>query len=138
VFVGYRWYDSKGIVPRYPFGHGLSYTDFHYRDLKVEKKDGGKVTVSFTVENTGKRAGAEVTQLYVGDPECSVPRPPKELKGFQRILLAPGESKVVTIELGEDAFRFWNPETRKWTVEPGEFDLFVGSSSRDIRLKGRL
>ncbi len=138
VFVGYRWYDSKDIVPRYPFGHGLSYTDFHYRDLKVEKKDGGKATVSFTVENTGKRAGAEVAQLYVGDPECSVPRPPKELKGFQRILLAPGESKVVTIELGEDAFRFWNPDTRKWTVEPGEFDLFVGSSSRDIRLKGRL
>ena len=116
----------------------MSYTTFDYRDLKVTKQDGGKTAVSFTLKNTGKRAGAEVAQLYIGDPKCSVPRPPKELKGFQKILLAPGESKVVTMELGEEAFRFWNPATRQWTVEPGEFDLFVGSSSRDIRLKGRL
>jgi len=138
VFVGYRRFDSKNLSPRFPFGQGLSYTTFEYRDLKVEKREDGKTAVSFTLENSGKRSGAEVAQLYVGDPKCSVPRPPKELKGFQKVLLAPGESKVVTMELGEDAFRFWNPEARQWTVEPGEFDLFVGSSSRDIRLKGRL
>lgn len=136
IFVGYRWFDSKNIIPRFPFGHGLSYTTFGYRDLKVAKQNDGKVAVSFTLENTGKVAGAEVAQIYVGDPQCSVPRPPKELKGFQKILLAPGESKTVTVELGQDAFRFWDPASKKWTVEPGTFDISVGSSSRDIRLKG--
>jgi len=136
VFVGYRWFDAKSIVPRFPFGHGLSYTTFAYSDLKISRQSGGRVSVEFTLENTGGRPGAEVAQLYVRDRESSVPRPPKELKAFQKILLAPGERRMVKMELGEEAFRFWDPAAGRWSVEPGDFDLFVGSSSRDFRLTG--
>lgn len=133
VFVGYRWFDAKHIEPRFPFGHGLSYTTFAYDALRTEIRD-GKALVHFTVANTGARSGAETCQIYVGQPSASVPRPPRELKGFSKIQLAPGESQSVTIELDRDAFSYWSPTTRKWTVEPGAFTLSVGSSSRDIRL----
>ena len=138
IFVGYRHLDKENIQPQFCFGHGLSYTTFAYSDLKAEKRKGGGIRLSFNITNTGKRAGSEVAQVYVGDLQCSQPRPPKELKGFKKVALAPGESKRVEVELPLSAFAFWNPETKKWTIEPGAFDLLVGSSSRDIRLRDTL
>ncbi len=134
VFVGHRWYESKKIPVRYPFGFGLSYTTFAYENLKVDVK-GQKATVSFTLKNIGKRPGAEVVQVYVSDKVCSVPRPLQELKAFQKVQLDAGKSKRVEIELGSEAFRFWNPATKKWTIEPGEFEIRVGANSGDILLK---
>ncbi|MEI6647501.1 MAG: glycoside hydrolase family 3 C-terminal domain-containing protein, partial [bacterium] len=134
VFIGHRWYESKKIPVRYPFGFGLGYTAFAYENLKVDVK-GQKATVSFTLKNIGKRPGAEVAQVYVSDKVCSVPRPPQELKAFQKIHIEPGNSQRVEIELGSEAFRFWNSATKKWTIEPGEFEIHVGASSADIRLK---
>jgi len=136
IFLGYRHYDKTGKKPLFPFGFGLSYTTFKYSNLKLEN-DGDAVKVSFTIENTGERDGAETAQLYVGDVEASVPRPPKELKGFKKVFLKAGESKKVEITLDKDAFAFWHPEKRKWVVEPGAFDILVGASSEDIRLKAQ-
>ena len=135
IMVGYRWYEYKKIPVRFAFGHGLSYTTFTYSDLRSEKVAEQKVKCSFAMTNNGKRAGIDVAQLYVSDPHCSVPRPPQELKGFQKVRLAPGESKRVTIELGPEAFRFWHPVKKAWTVEPGDFEIRVGASSEDIRLR---
>lgn len=138
IFVGYRWYEKKNVEPLYPFGHGLSYTTFEYSDLKVSEEkfdEGDVVTVSLTVKNVGKNKGLEIVQLYVQDVECSVPRPVKELKGFQKVDLEPGQSKTVVISLDKKHFSFWNPETRGWFAEKGKFVIRVGSSSRDIRLK---
>ena len=136
VFVGYRWYEEKNLPVRFPFGHGLSYTTFAYDDLKVKRVGANKARVQFTVKNTGKLAGVEVAQVYVTDRQCSMPRPPQELKGFQKVQLKPGESRRITLELDETAFRFWSPVSKSWTVERGEFEIRVGSSSRDIRLRG--
>jgi beta-glucosidase len=139
IFVGYRYYDKKDVEPLFPFGHGLSYTTFKYSGLKVAKKAkaGGKVDVSLTVSNTGKLAGKEVVQLYVSDLQASLPRPPKELKGFAKIDLQPGESQVLTFSLDERALAFYDPYKHAWVAEPGEFELLVGSSSSDIRLKAK-
>jgi len=134
IFLGYRHYDKEGMEPLFPFGHGLSYTTFEYQDLDVNV-NGNRAVVSFTLKNTGEREGAETAQVYVGDVKCSVPRPVKELKGFSKINLKPGEEKKIVVELDKSAFEFWNPETKKWTLEPGQFKIFVGSSSRDIRLE---
>ena len=134
VFVGHRWYESKNIPVRFPFGFGLGYTTFAFEDLKAEVK-GQTARLSFTLRNTGKRPGAEVVQVYVSDTVCSVPRPLQELKAFQKVGLDDGQSKRVEIELGPEAFRFWNPATKQWTVEPGEFEIRVGASVTDIRLK---
>jgi len=133
IFVGYRHYDADGIAPLYCFGHGLGYAPFKYGTLSIKKTGWAQFTVSFTLSNVGNRDGFEVAQLYVADSESSVPRPPQELKGFKKVFLKAGESKTVEIELDESAFSFWHPETKKWTVEPGEFILRIGSSSRDIR-----
>ena len=137
LYVGYRYYDSAKKAVRFPFGHGLSYTTFAYSDLKVSAltatEDEG-VDVSFTVTNTGKRAGAEVVQLYVGDVESSAYRPEKELKGFAKVFLQAGESQTVTLHLDKRSFAYYNVEARDWTVESGQFVLSVGASSRDIRL----
>lgn len=133
VFIGHRWYESKKIPVRFPLGFGLSYTSFTYEDLKAEVH-GQTVKLNFLLKNTGKRPGAEVAQVYVSDKHCSVPRPPQELKAFQKVRLAPGQSQRVEIELGPEAFRFWNPSTRQWTIEPGEFEIHVGANSGDIRL----
>ena len=124
VFVGHRWYESKNIPVRFPFGFGLSYTTFAYEDLKAEIH-GKTVKLSFQLRNTGKRPGAEVAQIYISDKQCSVPRPPQELKAFQKVRLEPGKSQRVQIELGPEAFRFWNPATKQWTIEPGEFEIRV-------------
>ncbi len=140
IFVGYRYYEKKGVEPLFPFGHGLSYTPFEYSDLKVESsgKIGAPVSVSLRVKNSGTRAGKEVVQLYVRDVQSSVLRPVKELKGFAKLALQPGESREAAFILDERAFAFYSPERHAWVVEPGEFEVLAGSSSRDIRLAAKL
>lgn len=138
VFAGYRWYDSRNIEPLYPFGYGLSYTTFKYSDLNVSKEkfnENDTLTISFIVKNTGAVEGREIAELYIHDVESSIPRPVKELKGFKKIDLKSGESKTVRIKLDKKDFSFWNPATRGWFAERGEFILEIGSSSRDIKLK---
>jgi beta-glucosidase len=131
LLVGYRWFDAKGIQPLFPFGHGLSYTTFGYSSLKV--KSGRTVTVTFTIKNTGDRAGAEVGQLYLGFP-AATGEPPKQLKGFQKVYLEPGQSKRVTLKLDRRAFSYWDAGRQDWEARNGSYRVFVGSSSRDIRL----
>lgn len=137
LFVGYRYYDKKEIAPLFPFGHGLSYTTFGYSDLTVDKKelsDADVLRVSVRVTNTGPRAGMEVVQLYVRDKISSVIRPDKELKGFDKVALGPGESATVTFELDKRGFAYYDADAREWTVESGEFELLIGRSSRDVVL----
>ena len=131
IFVGYRHFDTRRIEPLFPFGHGLSYTKFAYENLMI---DGMKI--SLDVSNVGNRAGAEVVQLYMGDPVSSVQRPLKELKGFEKVYLEPGQKRTVTFTLTDEDLSFWDEGTRRWASEAGEFDILVGSSSRDIRLQG--
>lgn len=140
IFTGYRGYDEKGIEPLFPFGFGLSYTTFDYTDLniRITDKKQKKVTVSFTITNTGQQDGYEIAQLYVHDIQSKEPRPQKELKGFDKIYLKAGESKQVEIELYEDAFRYFNVRQNRWVFEKGEFEILVGASSRDIKLTGKI
>jgi beta-glucosidase len=141
MFVGYRYYDKRNIEPLFPFGHGLSYTEFGYSDLKLSSTnitDNDKLQVSLTVSNTGKVKGKEVIQLYVADTESSVQRPVKELKAFDKIELAPGESKDVSFTLNKRDFSYYSKVYDRWLAESGKFEILVGSSSRDIRLKGSL
>lgn len=138
VFVGYRYYDTKKMDVRFPFGYGLSYTTFAYSNLKLSAaqiKDTDTLTVSVDVTNTGSMAGKEVVQLYVSDVESTVIRPVKELKGFDKVDLQPGETKTVTFTLGKRAFAYWNTQIHDWHVESGEFRILVGKSSRDIQLE---
>ena len=132
IFVGYRWFDEKNMEPQFPFGHGLSYTTFAYGEPKVQV-DGQTATVTLDITNSGTRAGAEVVQLYVHDVKSSVPRPPKELKAFKKVMLNPGETKTVTLQLDNRSFAFFDEASNDWTVEKGAFELLIGSSSRDIR-----
>jgi len=139
IFIGYRWYEHKGIAPLYPFGYGLSYTKFDYSDLHIPKPEiqaGEPVRVSVRITNTGEREGAETVQLYVRDEACSVPRPEKELKAFVKVALNPGESKTVSFVLNEAAFAFWHPGLKDRTVEPGMFNILIGKSSQEIELSG--
>lgn len=140
IFVGYRYYDQKGVQPLFPFGHGLSYTTFEYSHLVVPQRAmaGESIEVALTVKNTGSVAGQEVVQVYVADKEASLPRPPKELKAFQKVALAPGETKTLNFTLDERAFAFYDPYQAKWVVEPGAFSILVGASSQDIRLSADL
>ena len=137
IFTGYRGYDHKGIAPLFPFGFGLSYTQFKYDDLHTDITNPKKqeVKVSFRITNTGKRQGAEVAQLYIRDVKSAEERPVKELKGFEKINLAPGESRTVEILLDGDAFRYFNSKKNTWVFEKGEFEILIGSSSRDIHLR---
>jgi beta-glucosidase len=137
IFLGYRHFDKVGIKPLFPFGFGLSYTTFQYSNLKIAKTDAGgrsEVTVSFSIKNTGKRRGAEVTQLYVGDSHSSVPRPTKELKGFAKVDLNPGESKTVTLKLDRRSFSYYDVAGKQWKAEPGKFAVLIGSSSQKTEL----
>jgi len=137
IFVGYRYYDKKEIEPLFPFGFGLSYTQFEYSGLNVSSssiKDTDTLQVSVTVKNTGTCAGKEIVQLYVSDVESSVIRPLQELKGFQKVELQPGEEKEVTFELDKRSFAYYNVSIADWHVESGSFKIGIGSSSRDIRL----
>ena len=136
IFVGYRWFDTKKIEPLFPFGHGLSYTTFAYSNLKLIKGNVGELTVQFDIKNTGKRDGAEIAQIYVKDLESSLPRPEKELKGFEKVFLKAGEKKTISIKLNKDTFAFYDPQKSMWTVEKGDFKILVGSSSRLIRFSG--
>ncbi|WP_340022045.1 glycoside hydrolase family 3 C-terminal domain-containing protein [Paenibacillus sp. FSL K6-1096] len=141
LFVGYRYYDKKEIEPLFPFGFGLSYTQFEYSSLLLDQtriQDTDTVQVSVTVKNTGSRAGKEVVQLYVSDVESSVIRPLQELKGFAKIELQPGEERVVTFTLDKRSFAYYNVQLGDWHVESGQFQIAVGSSSRDIRLSAEL
>lgn len=138
IFIGYRYYDKVERNVRFPFGFGLSYTSFEYSDIKLKKKnltkgEGAKIT--FTIKNTGDVAGSEIAQVYVAKPESKIFRAPKELKGFVKIHLDPGEEKKVSVELDDRAFTFWNTATEDWCVESGEYKILVGASSRDIRLE---
>ena len=138
VFVGYRYYDKKKMQVRFPFGHGLSYTRFAYSNLQVDKaslKDTETLTVSVDVKNVGDRAGKEVVQLYVSDVESEVFRPVRELKGFDKVLLTPGEQKTVTFTLDKRAFAYWCTDIHDWYVESGAFLIQIGASSRDILLE---
>lgn len=134
IFVGYRHYETRGIDVLFPFGHGLSYTSFKYKNLKVKKNAKMKYEVSFDISNTGKMTGSEVPQLYIGDIECTCNRPAKELKAFEKITLKPGESKNVKFKIDRAAFEFFDPIEKEWIVEPGQFKIMVGSSCRDIHL----
>jgi beta-glucosidase len=136
IYVGYRYYDTFNVEPQFPFGFGLSYTSFKYSDLDV-KTAGDKATVTFSIKNTGSVAGAEVAQLYVKQEKLTLPRPDKELKGFEKVFLQPGETKQVTLTLNKDAFQYFNDVKNEWVMDPGTFDFIVGSSSRDIRLTGK-
>ncbi len=137
LFMGYRGYDKSNVKPLFPFGYGLSYTSFAYSNLDI-KAEGKEYVVSFDLKNSGKVGGAEVAQVYVGDDECSLVRPIKELKGFDKVYLKAGETKRVSIRLDEEAFRFYDPIERRFKVEPGTFTVHVGASSADIRLTGKL
>jgi beta-glucosidase len=139
LLVGYRWFDAKKIEPEFPFGFGLSYTTFKYSNLKLIPDEGpnGIVTAQFEIKNTGKVAGAEVAQLYVREKKPSLMRPEKELKGFKKVFLKPGEKQTVTIPLDQRAFAYFDPAKAGWVAEAGDYQIQIGSSSRDLRLKDR-
>lgn len=131
LYIGYRYFETANVPVLFPFGYGLSYTTFAYSDLKVTDKK-----ATFTLTNTGDRDGAEVAQLYVSAQCKGVYRPVKELKGFQKVFLKAGESKQVTIELDDKAFRYFNVKTNKFEIEPGVYDILIGASVADIKLSG--
>jgi len=136
LYIGYRWYDSRDIPVQFPFGYGLSYTSFAYANARVPKEaitDVEGTVVSVDITNTGKRAGKEVVQVYVRDVESKLARPAKELKGFAKVDLLPGETKTVSIPLDFRAFAFYHPKHKQWLVESGDFEILVGASSQDIR-----
>lgn len=138
LFIGYRYYDAKQVPVLFPFGYGLSYTTFAYSNPRVSAagfKDVDGVVVSVDVTNTGSLAGAEVVQVYVHDHKATLVRPPKELKGFAKVMLQPGETQTISIPLDFRAFAFYHPEHRQWITEDGEFDILIGASSADIRHK---
>jgi beta-glucosidase len=141
IFVGYRHFDAKKIEPLFPFGYGLSYTTFIYENLKINKsKVSGneKIIVTVDIKNSGKREGAEVIQLYIQDVQSSIIRPPKELKAIKKISLKPGEKSTIKFELNREAFSFYDEKRKSWITENGEFNLMIGSSSRDIRLQDKI
>jgi len=141
VFVGYRGYDHFGIDPLFPFGFGLSYTQFEYSNLRIdqgESPDRDDLKVSFEVRNIGDRAGGEVLQLYIKATRPTVERPVRELKGFEKVFLSPGESKEVTLRLDRLSFAYFDSAASRWRTDPGEYEIAVGASSRDLRIKQTL
>ncbi len=140
IFVGYRGYEKRETRPLFPFGHGLSYTSFDYSNLKIQVTDkkNGCVKVTMEITNTGQRDGAEVVELYVHDAKSKLKRPYKELKNFEKVYLKSGETKSVEMNLRKEAFEYYDPALHKWVLEPGVFDILVGSSSKDIKLKGSI
>lgn len=138
IFVGYRWFDKQNIQALFPFGHGLSYTSFEYGKLSADKKEmssSDKLNLSIEVKNTGKRDGAEIVQLYIRDVKSSLPRPVKELKGFEKVYLKAGESKTVTFTIDKTALSFFDPVKHDWVAESGEFEAIIGASSTNIKAK---
>lgn len=138
IFVGYRWLDKENIKPLFSFGHGLSYTTFQYGKVDVDKKEIGtdeKITFSVKVKNAGSRDGAEVVQLYIRDIESSLPRPVKELKGFEKVYIKAGETEIVRISINKSALSYFDADKHEWVVEPGEFEALIGGSVTDIKTK---
>lgn len=136
IYVDYRWFDTKKIAPLFAFGHGLSYTTFRYGKVTADKKTmtaDGEITFSVDVTNTGKRAGKEVVQLYISDKKCSVDRPAKELKGFSKVELAPGETKTVKLSIKKDALSYFDAKAHEWVAEPGMFTAHIAAAADDIR-----
>jgi len=141
IFCGYRHHDRQGHPPRFPFGFGLSYTTFSYQNPKLAKqvlKYNETLTVSVDITNTGKCEGTEIVQFYVRDEKASIPRPLKELKGFDKVTLSPGETKTVTVHLPPRAFQFWHPDRNQWFAEPGIFEILIAASATDIRLTEKI
>jgi beta-glucosidase len=139
VFMGYRWYEQKKLEPLYAFGHGLSYTTFAYSDLRITPARApldGRVSVEFTVKNTGKVAGTEIAQVYVRDTQAPVARPEKELKGFSRVTLQPGQSQVVRVRLTARDFAYWDVASHAWKAEPHAYTILAGSASNQVPLQG--
>ena len=136
IYVGYRWAEKNKLKPQFAFGHGLSYTTFAYGKATADKKtiaQGETITVSVPVTNTGEREGMEVVQLYISDPKCSVDRPVKELKGFEKVSLKPGETKTVTFTIGTDALSYFDAQRHQWVAEPGQFVAHIAAASDDVR-----
>ena len=141
IYVGYRYYDTAGVEPLFPFGHGLSYTSFEYLDLKFNQEtisDQEQLIVTLTVQNAGQVTGKEIVQLYVRDVDSTVFRPEKELKEFAKVHLNPGEETLVSFTLDRRAFAYYSTALSDWHVESGEFEILVGASARDIRLSGKV
>jgi beta-glucosidase len=137
VFLGYRYYTTYDKKPLFPFGFGLSYTTFSFSNLKVspdQPSADGPITVSFDVSNTGQREGATVAQVYVGDPSAAIKRPTKELKGFEKVRLGPGDTHHVSATLDRRALAYWSEKKNGWQVDPGKFVIFVGDSSENTPL----
>ena len=138
IYVGYRWTDKERIKPTFAFGHGLSYTQFAISNLrsdKIQMKQDGTITFTVNVKNTGKRAGAETVQLYIHDVNASVDRPQKELKGFQKVYLQPGESKDISITINKEALSFYDEASSSWKAEAGMFEALVGNAADNLKLK---
>ena len=133
VFVGYRGYEKNNVKPLFPFGYGLSYTTFKYSNLQLSPTQ-----ATFDVTNTGQRAGAAVAQLYVGSPAGAVPRPAKELKGFAKVNLKPGETQHITLPLNDRSFSYYDVGSKQWKIPPGSYSVMVGSSSEQIELTGKV
>jgi len=140
LLVGYRYWTTTGKHPLFPFGFGLSYTTFSFANLQLPATTsaGSTVTVSFDVTNTGSVAGADVAQLYVSDPSAKASRPERELKGFEKVRLAAGETKHLTLNLDARAFSYWDTAAHKWTIDPGKFVIRVGDSSENTPLSAEL
>lgn len=137
IFVGYRGFEIKNLAPLFPFGYGLSYTSFEYSNLSIHPISAlGHFSVEFQIKNTGKVDGREVAQIYVSDPDASLPRPTKELKGFIKANLKSGETGDYKIDLYREALGFYDDRRGEWVAESGTFEVLVGASSADIRLKG--
>ena len=136
LLVGYRWHDEKNIKPLFSFGHGLSYTSFEYGKAALDNKSlsaDGQLTCSVKISNTGKRSGSEIVQLYISDKKSSLPRPVKELKGFKKVKLEPGESAILEFTIDASLLQFYNDQKSQWVVEPGKFEVLIGASSSDIK-----
>jgi len=140
IYVGYRHYDTAKVEPMFPFGHGLSYTQFEYTNLSINTNDVSPdhpdVEVGVTITNTGRMAGAEVPQFYIHDQSPHVDRPMQELKGFQKVFLQPGESSQVKVKLNKFSFAYYDVDIHDWKAWAGQYTVRVGPSSRDIRLEG--
>jgi beta-glucosidase len=138
IFVGYRYFDTQNIKPLFPFGFGLSYTNFKYKNIELDKtefSDNEKLTVSLKIENIGKRKGAEIIQLYLREVHSKVERPVKELKGFKKVILTPNQIKTLQFEITKEALSYYDDDLKFWNVNEGEYEVFIGSSSQDIRLE---
>jgi len=134
IFVGYRYFDTYKIAPQFAFGHGLSYTNFSYTNLKITKNTAGEIVAAFTITNTGKVSGAETAQLYIQKPNSTITRADKELKGFEKVFLKPGQAKTISIALAQNAFQYYDENNKAWATEKGLYNILVGSSSANILL----